>query len=200
MRPAELDPVLYSLLEDAMEGNVESPNATCADQERHLASVAPAPLPPALAASLAELLSECDFPEEEKVVQFPAKANTPVASKRRNHWMGTAAAVVAVAGALFGLLVTPDEGADDSQHAPVAQSTTGVSKDTLDPAAFMPAAFDSTVRDTKNLGLMWDRNDSPMRVIKVIYMDTGNYINENGEEVVVKVPRVEYMLLPEDLD
>ena len=66
--------------------------------------------------------------------------------------------------------------------------------------AFVPASFNSGVRNTSDLGVVWAEWDRPMRVVKVTYTDQVTLLNEQGEEAVFQVPRVEYLVVPENVD
>ncbi len=70
----------------------------------------------------------------------------------------------------------------------------------VNSGAFVPATFNSGVSNTDDLGVMWSDDRKPMRVVRVVYKDVVRFLNEKGEEVAVEVPRVEYLMVPEEID
>ena len=70
----------------------------------------------------------------------------------------------------------------------------------MNSGAFVPAAFNSGVSGTNDLGVMWTNEQKPVRVVRVIYKDVLRLLNEKGEEVEVEVERMEYLMVPEKID
>lgn len=201
LRPAALDGNLSDRLARAMEGRLTGLDPEQQHLERRLAVLEPARLKGATMAALLARVERLPFPGEsgaQKVVPFPrAERSGGEVRRRRRPW--AAAAAVALAGGLSAFFLTP--GGEDS---PSLAASPGVGNrggtPTADPAAFSPASFESGVSQTHDLGRMWSGGERAMRVVKVTYKDRVVWLNENGEEVVTEVPRVEYLVVPEQVD
>lgn len=163
--------------------------------ENRLRAIAPAPLSPALMASLESVVSVVSFPSAENIVRFPAPSSVTPHSNRR--WWAAAAAV-AVIGAMSALMMPVDRG---SSHAPVANHpVSGVSHPSPASDALVPAGFNRDLREARDEGIIWQSNNEAHRVLKVVYMERVTLKAPNGRVYEVERPRVEYIHMPEQSD
>lgn len=198
MQPAALDPALLDRFEMAIKGELEVMQPDLKVTEQMLARQKPALLPEDLSGRLVEVARKTPFPVGRNVVLFPGETTAKTSKSSRASWMASAAAV-ALAGALSAFFMGPvDEApavATRTDSAPVK-----VVGKPVERGEFVPASFNSGVQDASDLGVMWAERSRPMRVVKVVYLDQVKLLNEQGEEVVVEVPRVEYLMVPEKID
>ena len=194
MRPVGLNDALLDRLTGAVAGTLESTDTEYRPVEAATSKLAPVALSDDLMDRLTKVVDQVPFPVDEKVVLFP-RGSAAVEEKKssRPKWWAAAAAAVALAGGLSALMVSPPKDAGK-----VANSKPIPSR--IDSGAFMPAAFNSGVSGTDDLGVMWSEDQRPMRVVRVVYKDVVRFLNEKGEEVAVEVPRVEYLMVPEQID
>ena len=200
LRPCRVDPALMGRLSAAMGGEWERTPEELHSVERSLGAARPAALSGELVDRLLVTVDAVPFPGHEKVVPFPAKGTAGRSAPMSRRWLATAAAV-ALAGGISAWMIAPQpEGGLAKAPAlkPERQPTAAAAG--VDPGAFQPAAFGSDVSDTRDLGVMWSKDRRPMRVVRVVYQDRVELTNEKGEQVVMEVPRVEYLMLPEEVD
>ncbi|MEM1084629.1 MAG: hypothetical protein AAGI48_11010 [Verrucomicrobiota bacterium] len=193
LRPAELDEALLDRLARAADESLQGVDAMHRPVEASAARLQPAEMSESLMARLEGVVKDVPFPVDEKVVLFPrGSAGKTGKSEKRRPWMAAAAAV-ALAGGLAALMVSPKDDQPKMTSAPAPVSE-------INPAAFVPASFDSGVSDTNDLGVMWSENRKPVRVVRVTYMDTVTFVNEKGDRLQRDIPRVEYLVVPEQID
>jgi hypothetical protein len=193
LRPAALDDVLLDRLTAAISGTQELTDVGLRPVEAASSKLVPAGLSDSLTERLAGVVDQVPFPVDEKVVLFP-KGSAAVEKKgnARPKWWAAAAAV-ALAGGLSALMVSPPK--EDSK---VVRGDSAFSQ--AQSGKFVPAAFNSGVSGTDDLGVMWTGERKPVRVVRVVYKDVLRLLNEKGEEVEVEVPRVEYLMVPEKIE
>jgi len=207
--PSALDAALAERLGAALDGSLTRTPEVLRPVEEALGSLAPGSLPAGLLERLEESTAGVAFPINDKVVAFPAPREVPAAaapargSGRRWGWIASAAAV-ALAGALSALLIDPAgepvmAGGGGAAREPLVAGATGATG-SIDPAAFQPAGFGSDLSGTDDLGVMWSDDEQPMRVVRVVYTDRIEFLNDKGERAVLEVPRVEYFVVPEKVD
>ncbi|MFC7337017.1 hypothetical protein ACFQY0_07505 [Haloferula chungangensis] len=193
MRPAALNDALLDRFTGAVAGTLQETEMACRPVEAATSKLQPAGLSDELTERLAGVVNQVPFPVDEKVVLFPGGSAVVEEKKApRTKWWAAAAAV-ALAGGLSALMVSPPQ-----EESKVVNHRAAPSKVTS--GAFVPASFDRGVSGTDDLGVMWSDDRKPMRVVRVVYKDVVNFLNEKGEEVSVEVPRVEYLMVPERID
>jgi hypothetical protein len=194
LRPVALDDALLDRLTGAVAGTLQATDLEYRPVEAKTAKLQPAGLSDSLMDRLGDVVDQVPFPVDEKVVLFP-RGSAIVEEKKtsRPKWWAAVAAAVALAGGLSALMVSPPENAQKV----VKETSTPVH---VNSGAFVPAAFNSGVSNTDDLGVMWSNDQKPMRVVRVVYKDIVRFLNEKGEEVAVEVPRVEYLMVPEEID
>ena len=138
---------------------------------------------------------------QTKVVPFPG-ARCPRESRRAGSWNWLAAAAVAMLGALFAWFVPQSGGSgpivvssntwNGPSHfsVPAASARTGV----------VPAAVQSRFGGVRDEGVVWPAPGKAMRKIRVVYLDKVKTRDDQGRTVEVTVPRVQYVLVPEQVD
>ena len=194
LRPAALDEALLARL-DACAGDTwtDLDPAELAF-EKHLRGTTPAKLPAGLTASLEAALAGVRFPNEEKIVSFPKRE---VAAPRGNRGWWSAAAAVALTGAITAFLVPMNHRqapvAVDSPKSSPAPSLTNSDK-------LIPAGFGSDLSEARDEGVIWQKNNRPHRVVKFVYMDRVTLKDASGATYQVEQPRVEYILVPAKTD
>ena len=201
LRPAALDESLLARLEDAAEGPLTTLDAAAASFENSLRQSQPARLPAALMAALEATLNSS---APTTVVAFPQTASPPVGRSRHGHRpMLAAAAAVALLGAAAALFLPgnkpPQSAAASASHppqpAPLATAPAA-------PAAqnFAPASFNTGLSQASDEGVVWQSKNQPKRVVKVVYWDRVTLVNPEGKKIEYEKPRVEYILVPENID
>lgn len=191
MAPTGLNEDLLARLGAAMCGDAQTTAAELRPLESSMSKLEPATVPARLGEQLEGELVRVPFPVDEKVVLFPRGSKAESRSKKvSKSWLGIAAAV-AIAGALSAMLISPKKESSEMvfKGAPLIES-----------GAFVPAAYDSGVSDTADLGVLWSSDQKPMRVVRVVYVDRVDFVNDKGEKMTMEVPRVEYLVVPQKID
>lgn len=204
MHPTTLDRDLLDRLELACEDQLAELSAPLKATEAALKNAAPAQLPASFAARAETILSRVSYTRHSKLLPF-AKPSTqaPTRQPKPSKFPSLAvAAAVAICGAAIPLFLNPP------QDTPKTTKTSHSPQPSLHHAeplhqtrsAFSPAKFSSNVHHTNDLGVVWAQDQRPLRVVKIIYMDETKLLNEQGEEIITEIPRVEYILVPEKID
>ena len=193
IRPVEMNDALLDRLNDAISGTLQVTSAEMRPVEAATSRLQPSALSESLTNRLSEVVEKVPFPVDEKVVLFTGGTSASSKEKDSRPKWWAAAAAVAIAGGLSALMVSPPKDTEkvvESNPVPVP----------IESGSFVPAAFNSGVSNTDDLGVMWTNERKPVRVVRVIYKDVVHLMNERGEEVKVEVPRVEYLMVPEKID
>lgn len=198
LQPPVLDPAFLDRLEMAVHGELDQLGPELKATEQLLAAQQPAGVPEEFAGQLVAVARKTPFPVGKKVVLFPGESSAKPKSRSRFSWMASAACV-ALAGALAAFFVNPAATRPVVASVP-SEAGSAVPSKAVERGAFVPASFNSGVSDTSDLGVMWAERSRPLRVVKVTYRDQVKLLNEQGEEVVVEVPRVEFLVVPEKVD
>ena len=195
LRPAAIEDSLLDRLDACAGGTWTELDPAEIAFEKQLRAIAPAKLPASLAASLEATLSGVGFPQVEKIVPFPRR---DAAQPRRNRGWWSAAAVVALTGAISALLVPTNNNKGNTVAAPSINSAPIPSAGR--PDRLIPAGFKSGVSEASDEGVIWQNNNRAHRVLKVVYTDLVTLKNANGTTYQVEQPRVEYILVPAHAD
>ena len=178
LKPRPLDPALLEYLSVSMGDEATAAEDSVSAIESRLRRTKPSRPSAALMEKLAGQLDRVPFQPEVKTVPFPvAPASQP--SPNRFSWMAAAAAV-ALAGAWMAVKMSPEPAA--SKQVAVAQPIETFAAPT-DSGNFQPATFDRVIENTDDLGVKWNRQAKPMRVVRVTYVDRMKFHNAKGEEV-----------------
>ena len=203
-RPAELDGDTLERLELTCDNQLADLHPSLVAAESQLENLAPTALSDQLAARAETILSRISYEEHSKFISFtkatPAPSSPqPVPSKKTTLAI---AAAVALCGAAIPFFINPPQEPNHTAAQPQPAPTAPVapSPHHSSRAAFAPAAFSTDVRNTNDLGVVWSDDRQPLRVVKVIYMDETQFLNDRGEEIIAEIPRIEYILVPEKID
>lgn len=197
LRAASLDPSLLARLEACADGSMTRLDPTELEFEQRLRGIAPARLSPELMASLQATVAEMPFPAAEpKIVRFLARESASSREVRSGRKWWSAAAAVALFGALAGWLVptgnSPKTMADSQPAAPEIRPAA--------PAALVPAGFNRGLSEARDEGVIWHSSEQPHRVLKVVYQECVTLKDAAGRTYQVEQPRVEYILVPAKTD
>ena len=190
LRAAALDESLLARLDACAADHWTALTPAETTFERHLQGIPPAALPASLMASLESTLGAVPFPGEKNIVRFPKHGTAAPASNR--NWWGAAAAV-ALIGAATALLIP-------QQATPSAPPSAKLENHETKPAdsipQLIPAGFKRGLSEARDEGVIWQSNDRPHRVLKVVYQEEVTLKDGNGRTYQVQQPRVEYILVP----
>jgi hypothetical protein len=192
---APLDDAFLSRLEAAVDGTLTSISPEESRFEARLRGISPTGLAPDFLASLETIVSGVPFPVDEKIVLFPkAGAARPQQSKRP---MWSAAAAVALIGAMTALLVPAGGPANTVASQPVTKPTPSTN---LPTENLIPAGFNRGVSNVHDEGVVWKSNSQPHTLMRVEYIDRITMKDKDGREYQVEQPRTRYMLVPAKTD
>lgn len=194
VRPAVLDSELLDRLDACADASWTELTSAEARQEQQLRAITPTRLSPALMASLEATLCAVPFSQAETIIGFPVKKTTAHPSRR--NWWGAAAAV-ALTGAITALLVpvnpSPRQVAGNSSETPITPVSPNSSE-------LIPAGFNRGLSEASDEGVIWQSNQPPHQVLKMIYKDQVTLKDANGRLYQMEQPRVEYILVPTKTD
>ncbi len=156
--------------------------------------ICPAPLSGDFTARLQAVVAGAAFPLDEKIVLFPKGAPTVKCSGSFPRI--AVAAAVAMMGAAAALLLPDGEGGKGDVTSAVAQEVS----DTNASSEFVPANFNRGFSDARDQGVLWNGVDQPHRVVRVEYLDRATFVNGEGKTLELEQPKVEYILIPEEID
>ncbi|KAB2639682.1 MAG: hypothetical protein DVB25_05210 [Verrucomicrobia bacterium] len=203
LRPAVLDRGLLARLEAGATGGLTTSSPAEVALETSLRGSRAAAIPPALMAALEAALTASAAAEGSRIVAFPQSPAAGGLHHRSHRPMWVAAAAVAMLGAAAALFL-PNQGARPTAAAP-ASHPPPTSLATTAPAApasqnFVPAAFNTSLSQASDVGVLWQEQNQAQRVVKVIYWDRVTLVNPEGKQIEYETPRVEYILVPEKID
>jgi hypothetical protein len=165
--------------------------------EQRLRGMAPARLSPDLMASLQATVAAVPFAAAgPSIVHFPDRDSVPSRQVRRNRQWWGAAAAVGLFGALAGWLIptgNPSKTMADSRpSAPAIRPAT--------TNQLVPASFNRGLSEASDEGVVWQSNQQPHRVLKVVYQERVTLKDAAGRTYQIDQPRVEYILVPAKTD
>ncbi len=183
--PSTLAPPLFARLHHALETASAPADETDAGFEAWLGMQSPAPLPQGLSCRLAAMVEPAakvlEMPRRDRVIPFRRYA---------------AAAAVALIGASAAFLA-PIGG---DAPATIAGGETESRIIPLEEARqFVPASYARGLSEARDEGVVW-RDNTPHRVLRIVYTDMITLTNDSGETVEVEQPCVEYIVVPEKMD
>jgi hypothetical protein len=204
LRPAVPGRALLARLDQAADGSLVNLNPAIAPFENSLRRIQPARLPASLMAAVQAALTAPAATTGAAIVPFPQVAPAPAAQLRHGRRpMLAAAAAVALLGAAAALFI-PGKSSPRSAAAPAAPSpqTPIFAAAPTSPATrnFVPAAFNTGLSQASDEGVLWQSKNQPTRVVKVVYWDRVTLVNPEGKKIEYEKPRVEYILVPEEID
>ena len=194
LRASALDESLLARLDACTARTWTAPQPAEIQFEQHLHASTPAKLSSTLSASLESALRNVPFPGNEHILRFPQQK--PAAPRHHRAWLSAAAAAVALIGAVTALLVPINHHSDKLATVPPKARTTRPAP----TADLIPAGFNRGLSEARNEGVIWQSNDQPHRVLRIVYMDRVTLRDAAGRTYQVDQPRVEYILVPANTD
>lgn len=198
LQPDALGNALIDRLEGCVHGSwIASTAAERAFECELREHISPCSLSPAFAARLENILSATPFPGSQKVISFPERPAT-----RKTRRLAAIAAAVAFAGALCAWFIPG--GAQNSNHmaandtAPVAAMPSPIVP--ASSSNLVPASYNSNLSTTNDEGVLWDQEGQPHKMIKLTYTERITLKDNNGKSHAFLRPRVEYVLVPTNID
>ena len=194
LRPSALDRPLLERLEACTAHTWSELQPEESQLQQQLLTLAPAPVPPALLASLEAILLRVPFSDDHNIVRF--QKPQALSPKIRRAWW-SAAAAVALSGALAALMVPTRHSPSNIAQAPAKPSATQPAPAT---GNLVPAGFKRGLSEARDEGFIWPSNDQAHRVLKIVYKDHVTLKDADGKTYQVEHPRVEYILVPAKTD
>ncbi|NWK54279.1 hypothetical protein HW115_01555 [Verrucomicrobiaceae bacterium N1E253] len=187
---------------DAQPGIEQLPeeHAQLTDLELHLDQLSPAPMPDDLLLRMSQAMDSWQHQEEAQkhTISFPARK-----SSRHGNGMLKAAAAMALLGVLSAWFWNPGKeqatanlpeaaspGGQDSRRPDSGQSN-AISSQWL-----KPDTYSHKVTHTSDSGVIMTRDNVPHRCIRVEYIDRIKVKDDDGREIEIKSPGVDFMLIP----
>lgn len=207
LRPEGFSAAYLDRLTAAVEGRAQQVEPALQNVERALGSMMPLSLSQEFSNRCLDIVSRVPFPVDEKVVLFPGKSRTEKQPAARRPWW-VAAAAVAMAGAFSATFVGGDKSSshsvassDTNIPAPLARNFDNVAYSSpAAPGNFVPASAHTGVQEAHDEGVVWNQQGNPVRMYRVIYMDTVKLRRADGKIEEVQRPREEYLAVPEKVD
>lgn len=206
LSPAALGEDFLTRLVASAEGSAATLSREEADFEAILRHNRPRRVPSALSNSLLNTLSQAPFAVDEKIVLFNGVNRTEAKAGKNNifRFNIAAAAAVALLGSIAAFMVPQS---NEPTPIIVSNSSPGSLEEVAVPYVapsenqnFATASFDTSLRETKDEGVIWSSAFQPQRIMRFTYSDEVTVENEDGQMVQVKQPRVEYVIIPEKVD
>lgn len=201
-----------------IDASIDVHDAELKDLEAHLGLLAPAGMSGDVLTRMTEAMDRWHehVPVEEKIVPIGENVAQELkeqasSSKPANVSMFSAAAAVALLGAAAALVMphfnnsssmaTSGSGAaSNSQGAPAIFS--GASSNAVDVSNVpsdtwvVPDSLSHNVTQTSDAGILMTRDNVPHRSIRIDYIDRIKVLDEDGREIEINRPGVQYMLIP----
>ncbi|WP_435894459.1 hypothetical protein [Oceaniferula spumae] len=221
--PSEMFVAMQQTLGDAVESESSAHDAELEDLETHLGQLAPAGLSVDMISRMAIAMDRWHeyVPVEEKVVPFGTQDSAPVnklgekkAKRSSAYGMYAAAAAVALLGAVTALVMPHLDSAAPASAGTVADSgnekiftpantqpdsrsvhAVDVSNAPRD-AWMVPNSLSHMVTNTSDTGVLITRDNVPHRSIRIDYVDRLKVLDEDGREIEINRPGVQYVLIP----
>lgn len=203
----------HSLIDAAVEMN----DAELGDLETHLGQLAPAGLSGDVLSRMVRAMDRWHefVPVEEKVVPFgaskqPSADQEQTKQKSANYSMYAAAAAVALLGAVAALVMPQlnqtntvaiaGENTQPSQDVSSSDDLGNIHavdvKNAPRDAWLVPDSLSHKVTNTRDTGILMTRDNVPHRSIRIDYTDQIKVLDEDGREIEITRPGVQYVLIP----
>ena len=205
-----------------IDAAVDMHDAELKNLEEHLELLSPAGMSSDVLTRMTEAMERWHehIPLEEKLVPFGQVADPESISQKRskktNHVnMYGAAAAVAMLGVVAALVApnfskgktspvvsTSVENFDQSGNPNLAGISTPSDLKTVEvsnaprDAWLVPGSLTHDVTDTSDAGVLMTSDNIPHRSIRIDYIDRIKVLDEDGREIEINRPGVQYMLIP----
>jgi hypothetical protein len=198
VRAATLDDSLLARLEACAGGTWTQLDSGEISIEQHLRKQAPARLSPDFMVRLESTLNEVPFPKSptsENIVDFP---KSEAQDTRTGHRWWPAAAAVAIVGALSALFIPENQRTGQLANSDQPKKPEITRPITSSGGDLVTAGFNRGISEARDEGVIWQANQKPHRVLKVVYRDQITLKDPNGKIYQAEQPKVEYILVPAD--
>ena len=206
--PSALSPDLV----DELAGSLDDQSDVCLDDEglndleRHLDQISPTTMRTDVLARMIKAMDSWHehVPVEEKVVAFKGQqTDQPELLSKSSRGMWAAAATVALLGAVTALMLpvlSPGDGDSVVENqVPVNSGSPdlyALGKSDTGSALVASDTLSHRVINTADRGIVMSGNEMPHRCIRLDGMETIKLEDENGREVTIDRPSVQYVLIP----
>lgn len=172
--------------------------------EVHLSHLSPTTMPDDMLTRMSQAMDRWheSAPEDEKVLAYTTspRRSSPIFSRG----MLSAAATVAVLGAVTALVMSPpatspkSNFADSGQKTPASDMRTPASSDieVSQHASISSENLSHKVTSTTDRGVILSDYNEPLRCIRVDYVDQVKGVDAHGRHIVIKTPGIDYLLIP----
>lgn len=208
LAPAPLDHGFLARLTACAEGTSTELTAEETDFEASLRHLKPRTIPATLSATLLTTLSEAPFAVDDKIVLFNGKGRPSTAQGKRKilSFHIAAAAAVALLGTITALMLPSHTGTSPLTASPAGSPPPSLEEVSVpyippsDNTTIAAASFDTRLSESKDHGVIWKSAFQPQRIMRFTYTDEVTVENEHGQKMNVKLPRIEYVIIPEKVD
>lgn len=202
LKPVAMSEDFLSRLDDAMVASAAEVEASTgevivatsdpelAELEESLRCLSPNGMPDDLIARLDSAMQRWHeaVPVEEKVIALHPQ------EKSSGNWLGfRSVAAVGVLGALSALMwngSSQGEAVAESPRIPVL--TNGA----VTPVQFVSRDARASVISTNDHGVIWTKGGQPLRCIEVEVNNSLEFVNENGDRLILEEPKREVRFVP----
>jgi len=162
--------------------------------EEGLRMLSPSGMPDDLIARLDQAMQRWheDVPVEEKVIPMrPIEA-------AGSGWIGfRSVAAVGILGAAMALMWSGGKSGEDLAEAPrIPVLTNGA----VSPAAFFSRDAKASVVSANDHGVVWTRGGQALRCLEVEVNNSLEFVNENGDLIIIEKPNREVRFVPAKFD
>ncbi len=208
LNPGVLSPGMLDRMELVMgAATALSSGDDLTELEVHLDQMSPAAVPGDMLTRMCDAMDQWheDSSKQEKVIPFAAdQRNSP---RFLSGGMLSAAAAVAVLGAVAALVfphvtssqnsTIADGGSPSQPFTEPAFSTPGIAPSEITQnATFTSDALSHKVTSTRDRGVIFSEDNTPLRCIRIDYVDKITVTDKEGREIEIKTPGVDFMLIP----
>ena len=203
-RPAALDESFLDRLTACAEGSFETLSSDEQKWEEQLAGAAPNDIPVSLGDKIMESIGDTPFTVDGKIVLFnKAKHEKSATTGKRSNIVKfniAAAAAVALMGSMAALVypgASTQQGPSVADREPIVESAPLMESA---PSNFAPASYNRDLNSINDQGVVWQNGVQPYRVYDMISRDKVTLENADGETIQMEQPRMERILMPEQID
>lgn len=184
---------------------LETQDAGLDELEKHLGQIAPTTMRTDVLSRMIKAMDSWHehIPVEEKVVSFSNQEEEQKQPRKKSGEMLAAVATVALLGAATALVMPrffpqQDNGAVTTKVNNFSHSSDIDLTTVRDPkeAWLVPDAMSHKVVNTSDSGVVMARDNTPHRCIRLDGVDTIKMEDEDGREITISRPSVQYVLIP----
>lgn len=189
LAPNALDEDFIIRLQGCAEGTWSSLLEDEIHFEHQLRAFPPAALDASYLDTLVAACSNASRTNQADVIQL---------GEHRPFWKSrsgmAAAAAIALLGAVTALFVP-----HSTKKSPGTIANTAMPVPTVSSSNFIPAGYNRNLSEARSEGVIW-RNREPHRIVRIVYTERVTLNNSKGERIELEQPRVEYVIVPAEVD